>query len=202
MTKPEIRLLTLLLSMVFAFVLAVIAFRNGMGAEPTKTALIWTGRVAFFVFLIPFFASPLRSLIKNKFTAQLLRWRRNSGIAYGGIQVIHIFIIAWYFEISATQPVDDDMLYIGGFGIALVMGMLITSFDGPTKAIGRKGWKILHKSGFYICSFIYFYDFVIEPIELGKVQEYAPFAIVTLAAMMLRTIVWIKPKTVSKRLAT
>jgi DMSO/TMAO reductase YedYZ heme-binding membrane subunit len=194
MTLPAQRILILFLSLIFAVVLSVIAFWNSMEAEATKAALIWTGRAAFFVFLVPFFASPLRTLIKNKFTLLLMRWRRNSGIVYGGIQVIHLFVIAWYFKISATQPVDNDMLYIGGLGLALVMVMLITSFDGPTKAIGRKNWKIIHKSGFYVCSFIYFFDFVIEPFLLGTAADYVPYALVTLAAMLVRTIVMLKPK--------
>lgn len=194
MTKLQQRQSTLLLAMLTSIAITWVAFRNGTGAEETKSALVWTGRLAFFVFLIPFFASPLWALFKNKYVARLMRWRRNSGIAYGGIQVIHLFIIAWLFNISSSQPVDDDMLYIGGLGLILVMGMLVTSFDIPTKMIGKRGWKILHKSGFYICSLIYFYDFVIEPIELGTAMQYLPFAAITCLAMTLRTIVWLKPK--------
>ena len=195
MTKSVQRQAILLVSFAVAILISAVAFKNGAGKEETKTALIWTGRVAFFVFLIPFFASPSRALFKNKFTARLMRWRRNSGIAYGGLQVIHLLIIVWFFMISSSQPVDNDMLYIGGLGLVLVMGMLVTSFDGPTKAIGRKGWKVLHKSGFYICSFIYFYDFVIEPIELGKAMEYFPFAIITLAAMAMTYFIVVKALT-------
>ena len=202
MTRPAQRLLTLSLSILFAVALALIAFQENLGKIATKEALILTGRAAFFVFLIPFFASPLRALFKTKFSALLIRWRRNAGIAYGGIMGVHLLILAWYFIISTSQPVDDDMLYIGGMGLLLVMGMLITSFDGPTKFLGRKNWKILHKSGFYICSLIYFYDFVLEPIELGTSIDYALFAAITLAAMALRTIVMLKPKPTANQITT
>jgi len=198
MNPPSQRYAALFISMVVAIIVSVLALYDGADLEAMKLSLIWTGRLAFFVFLIPFFASPLRSLFKTDFTRLIMRWRRIAGISYGGIQVVHLCQIYWMFRITASQPVDDDMLYIGGFGLFLVMGMLVTSFDRATKAIGRKNWKILHKSGFYICSFIYFYDFVIEPIELGTSDEYVLYAALTLGAMILRTIVMIRPKRISK----
>jgi len=205
MSRSNQRIVILIISVILSLILWAIAFGTDSGLEATIDALIWTGQLAFTAFLIPFFASPLRSLLKNDFTATLYRWRRNSGIAYGGIQAVHLLIIIWLFMISAEQPVDSAMLVIGGLGIALVMVMLVTSFDGPTKAIGRKNWKIIHKSGFYVCSFIYFYDFVVEPILLGTMADYALLASITLAAMILRTIVMLrvmlKPKHTRKTAA-
>ena len=162
--------------------------------DATSRALLLTGRLAFLVFLIPLLARPLRKLLQTPLTANFMRWRRNAGIVYGGLQVVHLLLITRLFQVSSGNPVDSATLIVGGLGIALVMGMLLTSFDRPAKAISAKSWKRLHKSGLYVCTFIYFYDFVIKPFEIGQAQAYLPFMILTILGLTVRLAAMVKSK--------
>jgi DMSO/TMAO reductase YedYZ heme-binding membrane subunit len=167
----------------------VTSWAGGGGSEESvRRSLLWTGRLAFVVFLIPLTASPLRKLIRNDLTSRLVRWRRNAGIAYGGIQVVHLLLIAGLFYLSTTPPVDTPTLVVGGTAIVLVMFMLATSFDLPARLLGAKRWRLLHRSGLYICTFIYLYDFVIGPLETGQLLHYLPWATLILLAIGARVL--------------
>ncbi len=192
--RPQQRMLFLGGSVALAIVFTWLGtiWAEQTGEYPVVGALIWTGRLAFAVFLIPLFASPLRALSTSMFTARIMRWRRNAGICYGGIQIIHLLLIIYMFWTLSNPPTETAMVVIGGMGMLLCTGMLITSFDKATRALGRKRWEQLHKSGFYIFMFIYFYDFVIEPLMLGSFHSYALLGVITLSGMLVRTIVMIK----------
>ncbi len=155
---------------------------------PIVGALTWTGRLAFAVFLVPLFASPLRTLIKHSFTTFLMRWRRRAGIAFGGIQAVHVVLVASMFVTLDDPPVETLMVIVGATGLVLALAMLVTSFPGPTRALGRKLWKILHRSGFYVFMVIYFYDFVLEPMLIDRVDEYWSMALLTVAGMAVRVV--------------
>jgi len=183
-------LLWLGISLVAAVLAGTIGYHYpGDGHDPIVGALYWTGRLAFLVFLLPLFARPVRQLIKTDFTATLLRWRRNAGIVYGGIQSVHLVIVCALFLWVPNPPTETIMVIVGSMGLALSIAMLITSFPGPTKALGRKLWKLVHNAGFYVFMFIYFYDFVIEPLLVPRPASYWLWATLTLCGMLIRTIV-------------
>lgn len=161
----------------------------GEGHAPIVGALIWTGRLAFVAFLVPLFARPLWQLAQNPFTATLVRWRRNAGIVYGGIQTVHLVIVCRMFLTLDNPPTETIMVIVGSLGLALAMAMLVTSFPGPTRALGRTLWRWVHKAGFHVFMFIYFYDFVVEPIIQGHPATYLPWAFLTLSGMLVRTVV-------------
>ena len=162
--------------------------------HPIVGALIWTGRLAFLVFLVPLFARPLRTLFKNTFTATLMRHRRNAGILYGGIQSVHLIIVIAMFVLMSEPPTETIMVIVGSIGLALSLGMLVTSFSGPAQALGRKRWKWLHKAGFHVFMFIYFFDFVVEPLLLGHPTSHLFWALLTVSGMAVRTLVMVKPE--------
>ncbi len=181
-----------------ALVVAVVTWYVGLviplGHEPIVGALIWTGRLAFLIFLIPLFARPLRTLVRNDFTALLMRWRRNAGVCYGTVQFVHLVIVWIMFSTLAEPPTETIMVIVGSCGLALALAMLITSFPAPTKFVGKKVWKLIHKSGFYVFMFIYFYDFVVEPILFDHPTSHLLWAALTIAGMSVRMLVWLTPK--------
>lgn len=186
--KTKQGLLLLAAAIITTLVVGAIGYRYpGTGYDPIVGALIWTGRLAFLVFLVPLFARPLRTLVKTPFTALLMRWRRNAGILYGGIQSVHLIIVCAMFLMLANPPTETIMVIVGSAGLALSLAMLITSFSGPTRALGPKRWKGLHKSGFHVFMFIYFFDFVVEPILLGHPTSHLFWAVLTVSGMALRT---------------
>lgn len=156
--------------------------------------LRWTGRLAFFVFLVPWLGSPLQSLFPGEVSRLLLRWRRQAGIAFGSIQVVHLGLIVGLFQVHEAPGVDAGTLIVGGAGIALAIAMLVTSFDEPLRLIGARAWKALHRAGLYVCGFIYFFDFLVAPFLGGfNLLAYAPFMLLTAAAIGLRSLAMWKP---------
>ena len=80
--------------------LTALAWMSGPDPETAVgSALRWTGRLAFLVFLIPWLASPLKVLAPGQLSRSLLRWRHLAGITFGGIQVVHLFLIVALFRI-------------------------------------------------------------------------------------------------------
>ena len=182
-------LMALMAGLAAALALTGIAAATSPDAESlVASGLRWTGRLAFFVFLVPWLASPLQRLIPGALSRTLLRWRRQAGIAFGSIQVVHLGLIVALFQIHGAQAVDEATLLVGGAGIALAIGMLITSFDAPLRLVGARAWKALHRAGLYVCGFIYFFDFLVAPFLGGfDLVAYAPLMGLTAAAIALRT---------------
>ncbi len=178
-----------------------VGFHYPAGHEPIVGALIWTGRLAFLIFLIPLFARPLRQLIQADWTARLMRWRRSAGICYGATQSVHLVIVCTMFISLPNPPTETIMVIVGAMGLALSVAMLITSFPEPTKAVGPKVWKWIHKSGFYVFMFIYFYDFVVEPVLFDRPTSHLFWATLTVAGMVIRTLVMFKRTPVTRAVA-
>ncbi|MEM8769768.1 MAG: hypothetical protein AAGE43_20220 [Pseudomonadota bacterium] len=175
--------------------LAGLALATQGPLEPgLQTALRWTGRVAFFVFLIPWLAAPLSVLAPGAVAARLRAWRRRAGICFGAMQVVHLALIVWLFQVAAETPADAGTLVVGGTGLALALAMLWTSFDGPRRALDPVNWQRLHKAGVTLFSFIYFFDFVVVPIQEQSLLAYLPFTLLTLGALLLRTLAFFRER--------
>ncbi|MEM8501027.1 MAG: hypothetical protein AAF542_23645 [Pseudomonadota bacterium] len=193
MTRTQQGLLMLSIGVFLAITAAYVGLVNAEdGAKGYEVALRWTGRLAFFAFLIPFIASPLRTLVKSELSAALVRMRRSAGIAYGGMQSVHLLIIAATIKASETNPFDMPTLIVGGAGLGLAIVMMLTSFDVPAKMLGPKAWKMVHNSGFYVFAFVYFFDFLVKPFEVGLPPVYWPFMVLTLGAFILRFAAFMK----------
>jgi len=101
-----------------------------------------TARLALLIYLLVFVARPLRQLSVSAFSKALLRNRRSLGIGFAGIMSVHLGFLLWVHW--------PDVVAAGMVVYALIILMLVTSFDGPTRALGPKRWKWLHKTGLYV----------------------------------------------------
>ena len=199
MSRTTQGLMALMAGLAAALLLTGLAAATNAEVEGlVSDGLRWTGRLAFFVFLIPWLASPLQTLFPSAFSKLLLRWRRRAGISFGSIQVVHLGLIVWLYQIYEDPGVDVATLVVGGSGIALAIAMLITSFDGPLQLVGSRLWKALHRAGLYVCGFIYFFDFLVAPFLGGyDLLAYAPLMLLTTAAIGLRSIALLKRRKMS-----
>jgi hypothetical protein len=122
----------------------------GISDENLRLLLRLSARVAFFVLLVIFVARPLQQLFATPATARLLKNRRLLGVAFAGIHTAHLALIIY----RVNQVPDDSFNALenlpGAATYLVIYLMLITSFDAPARAIGRKAWKILHKVGLYL----------------------------------------------------
>ena len=121
----------------------------GVGDESLLVALRVSGRVAFVVLLVVFAARPLQQLLKAQWTAKLLRNRRLLGVTFAGIHTAHLGLIMMRVNQLPDFDVSFEKNLFGMFVYAVIFAMLITSFDGPARALGRKSWKKLHKVGLF-----------------------------------------------------
>ena len=187
MTRTQQGLIMLSIGVAISVAVSLLAVQNSSDiTEGLQVALRWTGRLGFLIFLLPLAAGPLRQLQPGPITAKLVRWRRSAGIAFGGLQSVHLLLILAMLQISKANPFDIATIVVGGAGIALAIAMLLTSFDIPARVLGPRGWKLLHRSGLYVMTFIYFFDFLVAPWEQGFPAVYWPFASLTACALLLR----------------
>jgi len=121
----------------------------GTSDESMGVLLRLSARLAFVVLLLVFVARPLQQLLATPATASLLRNRRLLGIAFAGIHSAHLGLLV----LRAIQMPDFELSlgenHLGALTYLVIYLMLITSYDGPARALGRKRWKILHKIGLY-----------------------------------------------------
>jgi DMSO/TMAO reductase YedYZ heme-binding membrane subunit len=136
----------------------------GVTDENIRLLLRLTARISFILLLAIFVARPLRDLFKTPFTKSLLRNRPLIGVTFAGIHTGHLALLVY----RAQQVPDFEFTLTGNpLGVLLylaIYAMLVTTFSGPRRAIGPKGWKILHKAGLYA-------------ISIGFVQTQLPSAI-------------------------
>jgi DMSO/TMAO reductase YedYZ heme-binding membrane subunit len=122
----------------------------GADDESIRLALRVSGRIAFAVLIVVFAARPLQQLLKAPWTAKLLRNRKLLGVAFAGIHTAHLGLILMRMNQLPDFSVSFEKNYLGMFVYAVIFAMLITSFDGPARALGKKKWKALHKVGLFI----------------------------------------------------
>ena len=189
MNRQEQGYLWLGLSMLVATATAVAAFEMAVPDRPAVVdALTATGQLALLIFMIPLFARPLRTLLRIPLTATLMRIRRNAGIAYGGVQVVHLVLVTWMFISLSDPPTETAMVIVGGTGLLLSMVMLWTSFDQPARRIGPKYWRWIHQAGFFNFMLIYLYDFLFEPLLLDAPVSHPVYVAALLLGVVLRTV--------------
>jgi len=122
---------------------------SGLDDDSLRLALRVSGRIAFVVLLVVFAARPLQQLLKARWTAKMLRNRKLLGVTFAGIHTAHLGLILvrigqqpdLQFNIADNLP--------GMTVYAVIYALVITSFDAPARAIGKKPWKILHKLGLF-----------------------------------------------------
>jgi len=133
---------------------AYLAFA-GVGDDSIRLSLRVSGRIAFVVLLVVFAARPLQQLLKAPWTGKLLRNRKLFGVAFAGIHTAHLGLILLWINQLPDVGISFEKNLPGMFVYAFIFAMLITSFDGPARALGKKPWKALHKIGlfFLVASF-------------------------------------------------
>lgn len=101
-----------------------------------------TARLALLIYLGIFVARPIRQLRASTTSRWLLGNRRYVGIAFAAVMAVHLVLLVWLHGWQLKVP--GVAIYL------LILLMLITSFDAPTRAFGPRRWRALHKSGIYL----------------------------------------------------
>lgn len=145
-----------------------------------------TARLALLIYLLVFVARPLRQLSVSAVSRALLGNRRSLGIAFAAVMSVHLVFLLW-----ANWPVEAEpgmLIYV------LIFLMLITSFDGPTRALGPRRWRWLHKTGLYVIG-IGFAQAQFGRILAGVSEPvHYLLAMLMLIAIGIRVAAWLKTR--------
>lgn len=160
--------------------------RFGWSDENLLATLRLTARLAFLAYLVVFIARPLRQLIKTPITAWLLRERRTMGLSMAAIHIVHMVLIVYRATHSPEFEYEFPGQLIGSLIYALMLMMVVTSFDGPARAIGPLYWRRLHKTGLYALGVAFLSTLLPETREELFTAERWWFIILASAAIFIR----------------
>jgi sulfoxide reductase heme-binding subunit YedZ len=159
--------------------------------ENIRVAVRHTAQFAYAVFLIVIVVRPLQQLLRKPWAADLLRRRRLLGVAFAGIMTGHLMLIIFRFTYTPELTYPTASLFLGGSAYTLIYLMFITSFDGPTRALGQRRWKLLHGTGLIWAGLIF-----AAPRSLAEITEfdYLKLGIPMLIALLIRFLAWRQSK--------
>jgi DMSO/TMAO reductase YedYZ heme-binding membrane subunit len=163
----------------------------GASDEHLNLTLRFSARASFMIYLLVFVARPLLQLTNSPWARWLARERRSLGIAFAAMHTVHLGLIAWRFGTIPSLDYPLANAAIGGTAYLLMYAMLITSFDGPARAIGPRHWRRLHKLGLYYIGFIFLSTLLPEPGVALYTFERAWFVALTGLAATIRLTAWL-----------
>ena len=150
-----------------------------------SAALRASGRLSFFLFLLPLTASSLSRLFPHPATRWLMKRRSELGLVFAGAHFAHLVLILWL----AAQPstaFGPLVVAFGGLGMLALLVMTITSFPKVRRAVGPRRWSLLHRIGLHYLAFIFAFDWV--TLFPKNPPLYGPLAALLAAAYVLRFI--------------
>jgi hypothetical protein len=151
--------------------------------------LRYTAWLAFLLYLVVLVARPLQQLLRRNWTAALLRNRRLVGVAFATVMTVHLVLIAWRF--GWQVDLDFSLNLFGAGAYAIFYAMLITSFDRPKKALGRRAWKFLHRLGLIWAAVIFGLPRSLEDLHD---PDYLKFGIPFAIAVAIRITAWLRSR--------
>lgn len=144
---------------------------------------------AYPFLLVVMLARPLQQLLRQPWTARLLRRRRLIGVAFAGAMTAHLMLIAFRFWYTPELTYPTGNLVVGGGAYALLYLMFITSFEGPKRALGPKRWKLLHRTGLVYAALIFAVPRTVEEITEF---EYLKLGVPMLLVVLIRLAAWLR----------
>ena len=146
-----------------------------------------TAQLAFVLYILILVARPLQQILRAPWTASMLRERRSMGVALTSVMTVHLALIAYRFGSQPELSYPLFPLVVGGGAYATMYLMFITSFDGPTRALGRKRWKFLHRFGLVYLALIFGFP---RNLEHAFTWDYWKFGIPFVIAVIIRITAW------------
>ena len=153
-----------------------------------------TARLAFLLYIAVFVTRPLQQLVPAPLTQSMLRNRRYIGISFGAVMTAHLALISWLLLFVTDQGRSLASLLPGMVTYAFVFLMLLTSFDGPARALGSKNWRRLHKAGLYWIGIIFAVTLVPDVINYPGEPVYLAIGALILIALVLRIAAFMKSR--------
>ena len=191
MTKSDLRNWQVLLASLLLTSALSVALLSGtsLSDDDIRAPMRFTAQIAFGLYLVILIARPLQQLLRQNWTAALLRNRRLVGVAFAATMTTHLVLIVYRYSSQAELEFSLDLFGVGAY--AVFYAMLITSFDGPKKAIGPKAWKLLHRVGLVWAAVIFGLPRSLEDLTD---PDYLKFGIPFAIAILIRITAWLQSR--------
>lgn len=191
MTKSDLRNWQVLLASLLLTSALSVALLSGTSLSDVdiRAPMRLTAQIAFGLYLVILVTRPLRQLLRQNWTAALLRNRRLIGVAFAATMTTHLALIIYRYGSQAELEFSLDLFGAGAY--AVFYAMLITSFDGPKKAIGPKAWKLLHRVGLVWAAVIFGLPRSLEDLTD---PDYLKFGIPFAIAILIRITAWLQSR--------
>lgn len=159
----------------------------GVTDEGLRAGIRGTARESLALFLLTFVASSVNALRRDRVGKWMLRNRKFLGNAFAASHATHGALIVALAALDTPRFLAHTSaggLYGGLFGYVVLAAMVITSFDAPTRWLGRRRWRVLHKFGMYVFFAIFFVTYL--PVALAGSFVGIVAVVALLAALALR----------------
>jgi DMSO/TMAO reductase YedYZ heme-binding membrane subunit len=191
--------LTLWLVVAAGLLVLVVVMGGGSSGEGSlRLATRWTVGIGSVFFSAAFAASSLNAFARAPWSKWLLRNRRYVGLSFAGIHFLHaacFIALALLYPESFWRRLSIVTLVGGSVGYAWLVAMTVTSFDATTRAIGKRAWTILHKSGMYVLWGILVFSYV---GKVPRVPAYMLLVAPLVTAALLRPLAVIRARTLAR----
>lgn len=170
------------LALLVGTICAFVALIHGVSQEGMRMAIRVTGRTSTILFVSAFIASSLQKIWKIPLSTWMLKNRRYLGLSMAVSHTYHaVALIALWFVTNGAAPQIEPL---GTLGYVLLIVLTVTSFKVPAKWLGKRGWKILHKTAMHYLWLGLLFEY---GLKLSKSDYIAlPFVILLVLAMVLR----------------
>jgi hypothetical protein len=168
---------------------------SGTDAGAIVVALQRTARWSFLLFWLAYAGGPLATSLHLASTS-LLRRGREFGLAYAAAQLVHLGLVVWLFRISPQPPLAGSLFLFFAIGLAWTYLLAALSLGRLSAMAGPRLWGAVRFLGMNYIMLAFSYDFVLIPLRNGLGQpypvllrpaiEYGPFALLCIAAPILR----------------
>ncbi len=165
----------------------------GIDAKGIRVALDLTARWSFLLFWTAYTVGPMSALFGPAF-ASLARRGREFGLAFASAHLVHIGLVVWLYWITGRAPLSGALFAFFMIGTIWIYLLAALSFGGLSEALGPKSWRALRFMGLNYILLAFAYDFVPAGLHAAtshqtswRVVEYLPFAILSVAAPLLRS---------------
>jgi hypothetical protein len=165
------------------FLAAVILVLFGDDAHGTKAALCATARVSFLWFWVAYAGGALSTLFGPPFIP-LKQHAREFGLAFAAALLVHLMLVSWLCWIGAPPGRDVFVFFGSAAGVTLLLAAF--SFGNLHAVLGARWWYVFRMVGMNFILYAFFTDF-----NSGHhVLTYLPFAVMAVAAPLLRIAAW------------
>ncbi len=158
-----------------------------VGSDPIGQAGLaarWTARAGFPLLILTYSASSLVRIWPNDGTRALLRWRRQWGLGFALVHIVHLVALTTLNILIGEVP-DASRLIGGGGAYVLLFAMVLTSNDASMRAMGI-WWKRLHTLGIHWLWAVFTFSYFGRMFDPARMTQGLIFFPVCLAALGLR----------------